>query len=121
MGYLTTITLYNDALHDFEKHPQEFAEAVFNGINQANRENRQVDVGFKGYCNYISIQNSRHADDATVFLHYGNGVTNINPYDSRFLDLMESRPELAQEYLNKAKQILKLAQQKLNEKSKKKE
>lgn len=30
MGYLTTITINNDALNEFKKYPDEFAEAIFN-------------------------------------------------------------------------------------------
>ena len=37
MGHLTTITLYNDAMGEFEKDPKRFAETLFNGINLANR------------------------------------------------------------------------------------
>ena len=36
MGYLTTITIYNDALNDFKNDPRAFAIAIFEGIDEAN-------------------------------------------------------------------------------------
>jgi hypothetical protein len=125
MGYLTTITLHNDALHSFEKHPALFAEALFDGINRANRFNREVSVSFSepngaSYGGYINVQASRHADDETIYLHTGNGVTNLNPWNKDFSELVENRPELAEEYVKKAERILKEAKAKIKAKKAKK-
>jgi hypothetical protein len=87
MGYLTTITIHNDALNVFQEHPEEFAKTVFAGIEQANRENRQVTVGFHGYANYITVEHSRHADETTVYLHHGNGFLAISQHDAQFREL----------------------------------
>jgi hypothetical protein len=115
MGFLTTVILHNDANHAFEKDPKAFGEAILSGMDQANYQHKQVDVGFGPYCNYISVEPSRHADDTTVYLHYGNTVTNLNAYNEDFKSLMERNPELAQKFLNKAKDIIKTSQKKLNE------
>ncbi len=79
MGYLTTITVYNDAMGAFESDPKHFGERILEGISQANRAHKEVSVGFMGYGNYISIQPSRHADAHTVYLHSGNTVFNLCP------------------------------------------
>jgi len=93
MGYLTTITIHNDAQHAFEEHPEEFAKALFDGIRQAERDYKAADVGFRNYGGYIEVQHPRHADDHTVYVHCGNCVVNVNPYEQEFKDLMNRCPE----------------------------
>ena len=102
MGYLTTITIHNDALGTFRKYPKEFAEALFEGIDEAYRNRGVTSVSFHGYANYIEVQPSRHADDFTVYVHTGNEVTNLNNYDDSFKKFVESKPELAESYVDQA-------------------
>lgn len=111
MGFLTTVTIYNDALGEFEKNPKEFAEALFDGIALANRNHREASVPFMSYANYISVQPSRHADDHTLYLHSGNCLVDMNPYGSDFKAVLTRSPELAQEWVDRAKRILKDAQE----------
>lgn len=113
MGYLTTITIRNDALHDFRKDPANFAEAIFKGIDEANMNYTEVSVGFAGYCNYISVQPSRHADDETVYVHSGNDVFNLNPYGQDFERLQERLPEILEKKIKVAKSIIDSAKKKL--------
>ena len=87
MGHLTEIVILNDAMDEFRKHPKEFAEAIFEGIDKANMENKQVSVPFFGYCNYINVERSRHADHEVIFLHAGNGMTAIGAYEKDWEDL----------------------------------
>ena len=56
MGFLTEIVIYNDALHEFEKDPKAFGQAILDGIHKANQENKQVSVPFGSYSNYISVE-----------------------------------------------------------------
>lgn len=113
MGYLTTITIYNDALDTFEKHPKEFAEAVFEGIRNASRVHKKVSVGFKGYANYISVQPSFHADEHQLYLHSGNTVFNLNPWRDDMAELIERSPDLAQEMITRAQKMLTEAKKKV--------
>lgn len=106
MGYLTTITINNDALGEFKKYPDEFAEAIFNGINLANRHSEEQSIVFKQYGNYISIQPSRHADDECLYLHSGNCVTNIT--DRHFKKHLIDKTEWALSFFKRAKNLLKL-------------
>jgi hypothetical protein len=111
MGYLTTITLYNDALHKFEEHPKEFAETIFKGIEQANRKRAETSVPFHCYGNYISIQPSRHADDRTVYFHHGNGVLNVGDCSPEFEHMSPSEAldliDMAIKHLIEAKDTVK--------------
>ena len=106
MGYLTTITIYNDALGAFESDPENFGKRIFEGMELANRQYKEVSVGFNGYANYISIQPSRHADAETIYLHSGNSVFNLCPYGKDFKELAERSPELAQEFVERAQRIV---------------
>lgn len=106
MGSLTTITIHNDALHTFQEHPKEFAEAIFKGINEANRDHSEATVGFMGYCNYITVQHSRHADDHALYLHAGNTVLSVGEYEDKFCEWAKRDPKAALAYLKNADWIL---------------
>lgn len=102
MGFLTTITIKNDRLHEFEANPLEFAKTIFEGIVEANRLHKQVSlVG-----NYIEIEPSRHADDETVYIHTGNTVFNLNSYNDDFKELAAWNPKLAKDFVKRAQRIL---------------
>lgn len=107
MGCLTTITIHNDALHVFEENPKEFAEAVFQGIHDAQREFAEVTVGFKGYCNYITVQRTRHADEHAVYVHAGNMVLAVGEYEEKFCQWAKRDPKAALAFLKNAEWILK--------------
>ena len=115
MGFLTTITIHNDAQHAFKKDPEKFAKTIFDGIIQAQRANKQVDVPFNGYANYINIQPPRHADAETIYLHTGNGVINMNPWNQDFEDLYNYRPELVKDYIKKINFLVKEMKEKVKE------
>ncbi len=104
MGYLTTITIHNDALHSFAKNPEKFGQAILDGIEKADMENQEVTVPFEGYCNYITVQKPRHADDHAVYLHYGNCVTEL-------YELSKKMPDLALKFIKVAKDLLKWAKE----------
>lgn len=106
MGYLTTIVIHNDALGTFKSDPKAFAEAIFDGIQKANCYGKEFAVPFMSYSNYIAVHPSRHADDETVFLHSGNGVSTLNAYDKDFEELAASNPKLAKEFIKRAQRIL---------------
>jgi len=77
MGYLTTITFYNDAANDLQAHPDETIKLISDaqyGI-QKNRGRNYDPVG--SFCNPVIIQKPRHADDHTLYLHAGNTVVDV--------------------------------------------
>jgi hypothetical protein len=84
MGFLTTITIHNDALHQFEQDPEGFAKAIFNGINEANRVHHSVNCS--GYGGYLKVFPSKHADDKRLYLHAGGTLTDLcHNYDPKFI------------------------------------
>jgi len=111
MGFLTHVTIYNDALHAFESDPAQFAKAIFEGIARANQTNKATDVPFSckdggGYSGYLCVEPSRHADDHTVFVHKGNSVFNLNPWNKDFQDLLAWNPECAESYVKTAQAVI---------------
>ncbi len=115
MGYLTTITIHNDAFHEFKEHPEQFGNAIIEGIHKAEYHHKEVDVGFNSYANYISVQPPRHADDHTLYIHYGNTVLNLNPWNADFKELVERSPDIAENFVNEAEWIVKEAKKKIKQ------
>jgi hypothetical protein len=118
MGYLTTITIHNDAFHVFEVNPLQFTAAIFKGIEEAEREHREVSVPCCNYANYISVQKPRHADDETIYLHTGNTVFDMHPWGEDFKELAKRSPDLMKKWLKKAKQLVKMGEEALKNQKK---
>jgi len=77
MGYLTTITIYNDSADQLTKNPKEFAIACENACHGL-----QLDHGRNFDCvgnatNVLTLQKPRHADDHTLYMHAGNTVIDV--------------------------------------------
>lgn len=72
MGYLTTITFYNDAASTLREHPEVVSQGIYNAQSgvQLNRGSDTFSVG--NHCNPVILQRPRHADDHTLYLHAGN-------------------------------------------------
>jgi hypothetical protein len=115
MGYLTTFTIKNDALHVFEKHPKEFAEALFEAMRKANRSYRAETIGFQNYGGYIESQPSFHADEHQLYVHSGNCVFNLNPWRRDFEDLLDRSPDVAENFVKRADSLLKECKKKIKE------
>jgi hypothetical protein len=113
MGYLTTITIHNDALDAFERNPALFGTQILAGIENASRQYSEVDVPFEGFCNYISVQPPRHADNSTIYVHWGGMVFNLNPYNRDFKDLAKSSPETLKKFISVADSFVKDAKRAL--------
>lgn len=93
MGYLTTLTIYNDGIDLITKHPQKFAEEVLNA--SGSLEAREFGLGY--FCNLVNVQKTRHADDHTLYVHMGNCVTEVNPYSKEFKELAKQCPTFARQ------------------------
>jgi len=119
MGYLTPVILMNDAIHSFAEDPKGFGEAILAGVDKANMKNGQVSVGFRGYCNYINVERSRHADHHALFLSMGNCVTVVGAGEQDWENLVESNPKFAEKLIKEAEFIIKYTKQKMKLKRKK--
>ena len=81
MGFLTTITIYNDGCDQLKKHPKELAEELYLACNGKQIDDGRNWVGLGNHANLLTLQKPRHADDNTLYLHAGNTV--IDVYDAK--------------------------------------
>ena len=93
MGYLTTVTVYNDSLDLLKRYPQDFCDKLYE--TALGHETKDFGVGH--FANFAHVQRTRHADDHTTYVHMGNCVTEVNPYSPEFKALLERTPGFAAE------------------------
>ena len=94
MGYLTTLTIYNDGCDQIEKYPKEFAEKVTQACcGSITRGNKSDSFGLGYHANLVTVQRPRHADDQTLFMHSGNTLIEMNPYSQETLDIAKRCPD----------------------------
>lgn len=82
MGFLTTVTFYNDDIDSLKKNPKELAETLHLACC-GERIDRGYKTDFVGNLEII-LQKPRHSDDTTLYLHAGNTVTDINNAESEW-------------------------------------
>lgn len=97
MGNLTTLTIYNDGIDLITKHAQEFADTVYEVINQGMIA--PTTIGLGNFYNLVKIQPTRHADNHTTYVHMGNTVCEMNPGSSETRRLMRERPAFFEKLL----------------------
>ena len=81
MGYLTTITIYNDGCDQIVKNKEKLADILYNACSGEYNNSRLHygnTVGLGNYANLFTVQKPRHADDVTLYLHYGNTVIDVS-------------------------------------------
>lgn len=92
MGYLTTISLYNDSVHNLKdlspQEAQEFCRKMYDGVCET-ASGKSVTLSLKNHVNFMTILPSRHADDHTIYINIGNCLTEIQPWSDSFKDKIE--------------------------------
>lgn len=96
MGNLTTFTVYNDGCDLIKNHPKEFAETIYYACSQ--RKNDTYPLG--NFCNLITAQGTKHADEHTIYVHAGNTVCEMSQWSNYTKDLMRRNPEFFKEMLD---------------------
>ena len=83
-GYITTISIYNDAYCEIKNNKKEFTEGVLQAMNgtQLNRGYDYFSVG--SFANPVTVQKPRRADDTTLYMHAGNTVIDVFDADSEW-------------------------------------
>lgn len=111
MGYLTTVTIYNDGAHLLRPHAQEFVDGLYDAMMRSGVQG-PMDVSVGNFVNCAHVQRGRHADDHTVYVHMGNCVTEMNAYSSKTIELLERHPaffeKLLVELKNQTRQLGKM-------------
>lgn len=112
MGYLTTLTIYNDGIHIIKDKAQDFADKVYDA---AVGSVRPTDLGLGNFCNLVKVQKPRHADDHTVYIHMGNTVCEMNAYSEETLKTMTRSTEFFEKMLKEMERQCKMLKKQLNE------
>ncbi|QHW35812.1 hypothetical protein GZH47_33510 (plasmid) [Paenibacillus rhizovicinus] len=115
MGYMTTITILNDAFDQIEKHPVEFVESIklgMNGIDKFGARNKEIsNFGIGNYANPIDVARAHHADDPRLYLAFQNmtvafGYSN-DLKDPRHLELRKRMLKMAKDILKQEERLIK--------------
>jgi len=113
MGYMTTITILNDAWHVIEKNQQQFINIInagMNGIDEFRGRGRYInDYSIGNHSSPVMVAQSNHADDQRLFLTGGNMMTTFG-YVNDMTNL-----ELRKELLKIAKGIIKQEERSIKE------
>lgn len=112
MGYLTTLTIYNDGIHLIKEKAQEFADRVYDA---AVTPGPPTDIGLGFFGNLVRVQKPRHADDHTVYVHMGNAVCEMSAYSEDALKTMIRSPEFFEKMLNEMERQCKMLKRQLKE------
>lgn len=107
MGYLTTISVYNDSIHNLKdlspEDAKDFCNEIYSAICQT-AAGAKVTVRLKNHMNFMTVFPSRHADDHTIYVNMGNCLTEIQPWADQF----KGRIELYRTFYEKIYKFLKL-------------
>lgn len=84
MGFLTTITIYNDAADQILKNKKELAEAIDKACSGIQLSKGRDYNCLGNHANAIILQKPRHASDNTLFMHAGNTVIDVYNAESEW-------------------------------------
>ena len=108
MGYLTTITIYNDRCNELTRHPKELAEKLYNACSGVQLAIGRDYDSLGSQCDLLILQKPRHADDNTLYLHAGNTVVDVYNANSEWaIDAFLSEMKYHTKRLKQLKQELK--------------
>lgn len=80
MGFQTTITILNDALHDMESDPKGWVDKTIKQIQSHSGNQDAQSYGFGGHANGFTIDAMHHADVTSVIAVGGNHSTVLGQF-----------------------------------------
>ena len=87
MGFLTTITIYNDSISEILNNKEEFAEKCYNACCSQESGTISLNGGSVG-----KHQIPRHSHDETIYIHSGNTLIELNPFSKETKRLSKYNP-----------------------------
>ena len=98
MGYLTTVTIRNDALGTIKDNKDDFIEKLLYHCSSCGMGAKEYfSVG--NHANPVVLQMPRHADDRTIYVHAGNTVVDMNPFGNEAIEMAKRNPKFFDEVL----------------------
>ena len=100
MGYLTTVTFYNDGADQINKHPLDLADKLDMAcLGVFTRDGKSGSFGLGYHSNLVTVQRPRHADDHTIYVHMGNTLSEMNANSVDTKDLAKNHPDFFKQML----------------------
>ena len=111
MGYMTVVSILNDAWDLIKKNPQQFIENIEEGMHgytvspvTKQRQYSRINTYPIGYhCNPMEVCKSFHADDYQVFLVGGNSLNSLVEFN---LDMPKNKLEYLIESQMRAEEMI---------------
>jgi len=96
MGDLTTFTIYNDGIHLILEDSDSFCKKLYDAAGR--REGRTF--GHGPHRNLVKVQQPRHDNDSTIYVHMGNTVCEMSLYSKETEELMKESPDFFKKMLD---------------------
>lgn len=93
MGYLTTLTVYNDGIDSLSDNADRFSKGVLDASRDASIHNKPIEFGVGMFCNLVKVQVPRHADEHTVYINMGNSLFEMNAYNKETKEMLDKHPK----------------------------
>lgn len=77
MGYMTVVSILNDAWHDMEQNPKQFMENIQRGMHDYQSSKIINHYPVSGYANPMEVHRSFHANQSNLLLVGGNHMENV--------------------------------------------
>ena len=85
MGYMTVVSILNDAWHDIKKNPEQFIANIEKGMHDYTSKVINH-YPISGYANPMEVHRSFHANQSNLLLVGGNHMENVAVIDSSRTD-----------------------------------
>jgi len=95
MGFITILSIHNDGIASILEDSDELCRKIY----EASIGGETTIIGHRCECNLVKVQQPRHMDDHTLYVHMGNTVSEMNPYSKDTENLMKNHPEFFEEML----------------------
>jgi hypothetical protein len=97
MGNLVTLTLYTDELDQVQKHPKEFADAVYEHACRGGGKRMGFLPEKFGNTGSFIMQDVKHSSVSAIYLQSGNTVTEIGRYSDDVERLLENNLDILED------------------------
>jgi hypothetical protein len=93
MGYLTTITCYNDGKDELLQHSEAFAEQICDVMENRFTRYFPITLPLGNFVNFAKIHQPRHSSEQAVYVLCGNTVCDMSSNSIETRELMERNPK----------------------------
>lgn len=104
MGYISVITLHNDAFNAAMSDTAAFGTATLTAVTGAEHSRQRVSASLGNYANYLNAYPPKHTSATALYMLHGGRLHDIN--SRAFDELRVTHPALVEEILHVASQCI---------------